>query len=70
MPYWLNDGIYIISSEVVDLLPDTGDQEDHTFPFLPKERFIAFKNEGYWRGVDTVKDLTEAEKEVEEIFNN
>ena len=69
LPYWLNDGIYVISKEALELLPDQGDQEDHTFPNLPKERFIAFKNEGYWRGVDTVKDLTEAEKEVAQIFS-
>lgn len=68
LPYWLNDGIYVISKEAINLLPDTGDQEDQTFPFLPVERFIAFKNQGYWRGIDTVKDLIEAEKEVAEIF--
>lgn len=70
LPYWLNDGIYVISKEALELLPDIGDQEDYTFPFLPPERFIAFKNEGYWRGIDTVKDLLEAEKEVKEIFSS
>lgn len=50
------------------LLPDRGDHETETFPKLPKEKFMVFPSRGYWRGIDTVKDLTEAEKEISEIF--
>ncbi|MBI2040213.1 nucleotidyltransferase family protein [Candidatus Microgenomates bacterium] len=68
LPHWINAGVYIFSKEIELLLPDEGDHEIETFPKLPSERFIVFKSTDYWRGVDTVKDLTEAEKEVAEIF--
>ncbi|OGE44202.1 hypothetical protein A3B45_05495 [Candidatus Daviesbacteria bacterium RIFCSPLOWO2_01_FULL_39_12] len=68
LPHWINAGIYIFSKEIEPLLPDEGDHEIETFPKLPSERFLVFKSTDYWRGVDTVKDLTEAEKEVTEIF--
>lgn len=69
LPHWVNAGIYIFSKEIEKLLPDEGDHEIETFPKLPTDRFLVFKSTDYWRGVDTVKDLTEAEKEVEEVFN-
>ena len=69
LPHWINAGIYIFSKEIEPLLPDEGDHEIETFPKLPSERFLVFKSTDYWRGVDTVKDLTEAEKEVAEVFS-
>lgn len=69
LPHWVNAGIYIFSKEIEPLLPDEGDHEIETFPKLPSDRFLVFKSTDYWRGVDTVKDLTEAEKEVTEIFS-
>lgn len=70
LPHWINSGIYIFANEIEPLLPDVGDHETETFPKLPKEKFFVFQSEDYWRGVDTVKDLTEAEKEVAEIFTD
>lgn len=64
LPNWINGGVYIFSHEIKDLLPDKGDHETETFNKLPCERFIVFKSHGYWKGIDTVKDLTEAEKEM------
>ena len=69
LPHWVNAGIYIFSKAIEPLLPDEGDHEIETFPKLPSKRFLVFKSTDYWRGVDTVKDLTEAEKEVAEIFS-
>jgi len=69
LPHWINAGIYIFSREIEQLLPDVGDHETETFPKLPSDRFLVFKSTDYWRGVDTVKDLTEAEKEVTEVFS-
>ncbi len=69
LPHWINAGVYIFSKEIESLLPDEGDHEIETFPKLPSDRFLVFKSTDYWRGVDTVKDLTEAEKEVAEIFS-
>lgn len=68
LPHWINAGVYIFSKELESLLPDEGDHEIETFPKLSSERFLVFKSTDYWRGVDTVKDLTEAEKEALEVF--
>lgn len=70
LPHWINAGVYVFSKKIMDLLPDIGDHETETFPKLPKEKFLVFKSDNYWRGVDTVKDLTEAEKEVVEVFKD
>src|SRR3990167_9713200 len=60
----------LFNREIYDLLPDKGDMEDSTFPELPKEKFLAFKSEGYWKGFDTIKDLNEAETKATEIFSD
>lgn len=70
LPHWINAGVYIFSKEIEPLLPDEGDHEIETFPRLPPDRFLVYKSTDYWRGVDTVKDLTEAEKEVTEVFSS
>ncbi|MDP8932127.1 MAG: nucleotidyltransferase family protein [Actinomycetota bacterium] len=65
LPYWINGGIYAFESDVVDLLPPRGDHEDTTFPRLAQaKRLAAYKLYGYWRGVDTIKDVNEAEEEI------
>lgn len=66
LPYWINGGIYAIEPDVIDLLPDKGDHEDTTFPQLAQEgRLGGFKIEGYWRGIDTFKDVKEATAELQ-----
>ncbi len=66
LPYWVNAGVYVFSREIVDLLPDKGDHEDTTFPKLAKERrFAAYRSRAMWRGVDTVKDLSEISNEMQ-----
>jgi NDP-sugar pyrophosphorylase family protein len=65
LPYWINGGVYAFEADVVDLLPDKGDHEDTTFPRLAVDKRLAgYKIPGYWRGVDTVKDVKEASREV------
>jgi NDP-sugar pyrophosphorylase family protein len=65
LPYWVNAGIYVLSAPFFDLLPDMGDHETTTFPALAEEgKLFAFKSEAYWRPVDSIKDLSEAEKEL------
>lgn len=68
LPHWVNAGIYVFSRRIYDMLPDIGDHETETFPKLSPKEFLVYKSEDYWRGVDTIKDLTEAEREVGEIF--
>jgi hypothetical protein len=51
-------------SRELQLLPKIGDHEDSTFPQLAREgRLGGFRIEGYWRGVNTVKDIMEASAE-------
>ncbi len=65
LPYWINAGIYVLSSEFFALLPDKGDHEITTFPLLAAEgRLFGFKSDAYWRPVDSIKDLSEATKEL------
>jgi len=56
LPYWINGGIYILKRRILDLLPDKGDIETETFP---KIELAAFKFRGYWKTIDTFKDLQE-----------
>ncbi|MBO0804515.1 MAG: nucleotidyltransferase family protein [Nocardiopsaceae bacterium] len=67
-PYHINAGIYVFGAEIMDLLPDVGDHERTTFPQLARERRLAgFPIEGFWRAIDTVKDIREAGKELEAL---
>lgn len=64
-PYPINGGIYVFSGEILGLLPDTGDHERSTFPLLASQRRLAgFPIEGYWRAIDTAKDIQEATREL------
>lgn len=66
LPYWINAGIYRFQPALRELLPDIGDHEDSTFPTLASQgRLYAFFIDGYWRGIDTAKDISEATKEIE-----
>lgn len=68
LPYWINAGIYILSPEFFQRLPEKGDHETTTFPELAAEgRLFGFKSRAYWRPVDSIKDLKEAERELMEL---
>jgi len=68
LPYWINGGIYCFEPALTELLPDKGDHEDSTFPQLAKEgKLAAFKIDGYWKGIDTVKDIKEATADLEKM---
>lgn len=69
LPYWINAGVYVLEPEVTGLLPDKGDHEDSTFPQLAKEGKLAgYRIDGYWRGVDTTKDVKEASEQVPRVL--
>lgn len=66
LPYWINAGIYTFTPGVVGLLPDKGDHEDYFLPQLAEaDQLIGYRLSGYWRGIDTVKDVVEASAEVQ-----
>jgi NDP-sugar pyrophosphorylase family protein len=65
LPYWINAGVYVLSQEFFNLLPERGDHEDTTFPQLSRRRkLLGFKSKAYWRAIDSFKDLSEAEQEL------
>jgi len=66
---YINGGIYILNRSISQYLPDKGDIEKETFPKLCEQGLLfAFPYEGFWRSIDTRKDLDMVEKEIEEIF--
>jgi NDP-sugar pyrophosphorylase family protein len=65
LPHQVNAGIYVFSPAVLPLLPDKGDHETTTFPELAaRGKLFGFKSSAYWRPVDSVKDLSEANREL------
>lgn len=68
LPYWVNAGIYVLSPEFFERLPEKGDHETTTFPELAAEgKLFGFKSHAYWRPVDSIKDLSEAERELQQM---
>lgn len=63
--HWLSAGVYVVSREFLDALPEVGDHEDQLFPRLAAEgKLYGFRSRAFWKAIDTIKDLTEAEKEL------
>jgi len=66
LPYWINAGVYVLSREIRDHLPERGDHELTTFPALARAgKLGAYKSTSYWRGVDTIKDVNEVADEMQ-----
>jgi len=75
LPYWANTGIFIASPEFYEYLPEKGDEDEVLSRLASRGQIHGFCTEYYWRSVDMIKDITEAEKDLslaslphEEIF--
>ena len=65
---WINGGCYILDKEVAEYLPEKGDIETETFPKLAEQELLAaYPHEGFWRTIDTLKDLEVLEKELSRL---
>ncbi|QKQ99448.1 NDP-sugar synthase [Metallosphaera tengchongensis] len=67
--HWINAGVYHLTPEVFEYLPDKGDLEKTTFPNLAERgllKAVKFKD-AYWRSIDSIKDMEEASQEVEKF---
>src|SRR5690606_22617269 len=65
LPFWINAGVYVFEPEATALLPAKGDHESSTFPDLARQgRLYGYRINGFWRGVDTVKDVKEASEQI------
>lgn len=73
LPYLINAGVYVLKSSIRDYLPEKGDIEVYTFPRLAKDRRLVgvVYSDVYWKSIDTLKDLEEADKAITEqgVFN-
>ncbi|APU17365.1 MULTISPECIES: nucleotidyltransferase family protein [Actinoalloteichus] len=66
-PYPINGGVYVFSGEILAELPAKGDHERTTFPQLAaRGRLAGHEITGYWRAIDTAKDIREAAVELAE----
>jgi len=64
--YWINGGFYVCNKEVLKHLPK-GEFEDQVLPELAdQEEVIAFKFEGFWKSMNTNKDVIEFKQMVDE----
>jgi NDP-sugar pyrophosphorylase family protein len=64
---WVNTGVYALSGEAVDRLPERGDHEQSTFPELAGEgKLRGFRHDGVWLTVNTPKDLRRAAEFMED----
>jgi len=63
LPFWINAGIYISSSDFFNYLPEKGDHEVETFPKLAKlNQLKAYRTNKNWISIDTMKDLDDCEE--------
>lgn len=68
--YWINAGVYCLSIDILDILPDNGNIEAATMPRLAREgrlKVTKYKDAN-WRSIDTYKDIEEAEKQFEKLI--
>lgn len=69
----INSGIYVFNHSIADYLPMTGAIERSAFPALAERRLLkAYKlgKEEKWLTINSVKDLSIAEKEFDSIRGN
>ncbi len=63
LPYTINGGVYVLNTNMRELLPEIGDHETTTFPSLAATgRMSAVPTDEFWRSVDSPKDLHETEE--------
>ena len=61
-------GIYMFQRRILDYLPKVGDIEKTVFPRLASEKKLkAYRHDGFWMTINTLKDLEDVEKRVLEM---
>lgn len=68
LPQRVNAGVHLFAPQTAELLPDLGDHESATFPRLAAQGLLAAHEiDGYWRAIDSAKDLREANRELKHL---
>lgn len=63
--HFINAGIYLFDKQIISYLPQKGPIEETTFVKLAQMKKIkAFKYFGFWRTIDTIKDLESVEEKI------
>ncbi len=59
--YWMNSGVYLMSNDILGLLPVSGNLENTTFAELAQKRQLKGTrfSDAYFKGVDSIKDVEE-----------
>lgn len=61
-------GVYAFHRAILDYVPSVGDIERTAFPALAAVRKIsAYRHDGFWKTVNTIKDLKEVELDLHRI---
>jgi glucose-1-phosphate cytidylyltransferase len=64
---WINGGFFIFRSEIFDYLEDGDELVEAPFRrLIEADQLLAFKHEGFWRPMDTLKDKEVLEDMVEQ----
>jgi NDP-sugar pyrophosphorylase family protein len=66
---YVSIGLYAFERQILDYIPRSGDIERATFPVLSqKKKLHAYRHDGFWMTVNNLKELQEAEENIERIF--
>jgi len=64
----VNMGVYIFDRKIINYLPERGTVEEKMFPLLAEKRLLkAFRFNGFWVTINTIKDLQLAESELAKL---
>jgi len=67
LPNLMNGGFYVMKKEIFDHIKEGDDLEKETFKGLAKKNQIsAFKHSGFWKSMNTLKDVIELNELYEE----
>ena len=62
-------GVYAFQREILDYIPEDGDIERTTFAVLSRmNKLQAYRHDGFWMTVNNLKELQEAEENIDRIF--
>jgi NDP-sugar pyrophosphorylase family protein len=66
---YVSVGIYVFQRGILEFIPVSGDLERTTFPALVRmNKLQAYRHDGFWATVNNLKELQEAEENIERIF--
>ena len=68
--FFVNAGVYVISPEVLSLIPENkfNNMTDVISPLLEKKKVVSFPIHEYWIDIGKVEDYQKAHGEYEEVF--